>query len=171
MTHIMSRRTASSTQQAIFALDTLDFSIVNDLLCDPYLSSSDMARKYKRPLSTIQRRRTRLEKSLLKKDYQLDEKYANWKNGEFFLTVGKGKTEIVASEVFEKYPNNITMVTTTLNNVGNIIAHSYFKTSREMFSIIEELKKIPSVEEVLYAEHIAVLGQRKPRFMLEDLRK
>ena len=171
--HTMSRKTTFPTQEVILrtTLDSLDMNITNDLLSDPYLSSSDMARKYKRPLSTIQRRRTRLEKSILKKDYELDEKYTNWKNGEFFFSVGKGKTETVASEVFEKYTNNITLVTTTLNNVGNIIAHAYFKNSKEMFSIIEELKKIPYVETVLYAEHIAVLGQRKPRFMLEDLRK
>ena len=40
-----------------------------------------------------------------------------------------------------------------------------------MFAIIEELRRMPGVEDVLYAEHIEVLGERKPRFILEDLMK
>ena len=30
---------------------------------------------------------------------------------------------------------------------------------------------MPKVAEVLYTEHIEVLGERKPRFILEDLTK
>jgi hypothetical protein len=58
-----------------------------------------------------------------------------------------------------------------MNNVGNLIFHIYFRTSLQMFSIIENLRRMPDVEDVLYAEHIDVLGERKPRFILEDFMK
>jgi len=152
-------------------LDEIDLKIVNELLDDSETSSTKIANKYGKPLSTIQRRRTRLEKTILLKDYAINVKYANWRSGEIFVRVQKGKTNEVAMEVFEKYKNNMTFVTTTMNNVGNLIMHIYFRTSPQMFAIIEDLRRMPNVEEVLYAEHIEVLGERKPRFILEDFMK
>jgi DNA-binding Lrp family transcriptional regulator len=151
-------------------LDELDLKIVNELLDDSETSSTKIASKYGKPLSTIQRRRTRLERTILVKDYAIDVSYANWRSGEVFARVLKGKTEEVA-EIFEKYKSNITLVSTTMNNVGNLIFHIYFRTSPQMFSIIEDLRRMPNVEDVLYAEHIEVLGERKPRFILEDFMK
>jgi hypothetical protein len=63
------------------------------------------------------------------------------------------------------------MVTLTSNTVGNMIAHIYFRDPSRMFSIMEELKQIPYVVDVMYAEHIEKIGERKPRFILEDLKK
>lgn len=152
-------------------LDDLDLKIVNELLDDSETSSTKIANKYDTPLSTIQRRRTRLERTILLKDYAINIKYANWRSGEIFVRVLKGKTNEVAREVFERYKNNITLVITTMNNVGNLIIHIYFRTSPQMFSIIEDLRRMQDVLDVLYAEHIDVLGERKPRFILEDFAK
>jgi DNA-binding Lrp family transcriptional regulator len=152
-------------------LDDLDLKIVNELLDNAEISSSDISRQHGKPLSTIQRRRTKLERTILVKDYAINVKYANWRSGEIFVRVLKGKTEEVAKEIFDRYVNNITLVSTTMNNVGNLIIHIYFRTSPQMFTIIEELRRFPGVEDVLYAEHIDVLGERKPRFILEDLMK
>ena len=152
-------------------LDDLDLKIVNELLDDSEISSTDIAKKYDKPLSTIQRRRTKLERSFLLKDYAINVKYANWRSGEIFVRILKGKAEDVAKEIFDRYQYNITLVSTTMNNVGNLIIHIYFRTSPQMFSIIEELRRMQFVEDVLYAEHIEVLGERKPRFILEDFMK
>lgn len=155
----------------LILLDGLDMDIINELIDDSNSSSSDIARKYNKPLSTIQRRRTRLEKSILKKEYSINTSYTNWRSGEFFLKVTKGKTREIAEQTFEKYNNNITLVTMTSNTVGNMIAHIYFRNSSQMFSMMEELKRITFVEDVMYAEHIEKIGERKPRFILEDLKK
>jgi len=152
-------------------LDDLDLNIVNELLDDSEISSTNIANKYGKPLSTIQRRRTRLERSILLKNYAINVKFVNWRSGEIFVKVQEGKTEEVAKDVFNKYQNNITLVSTTMNNVGNLIIHIYFGTSPQMFSIIEDIRRMPKVAEVLYAEHIEVIGERKPRFILEDLMK
>ena len=152
-------------------LDDLDLKIVNELLDDSETSSTKIANKYDKPLSTIQRRRTRLERTILLKDYAIDVKYANWRSGEIFVRIQGGKTAEIANEVFERYKNNVTMISTTMNNVGNLIIHIYFRTSPQMFSIIEDIRRMEDVDEVLYAEHIEVLGERKPRFILEDFMK
>jgi DNA-binding Lrp family transcriptional regulator len=152
-------------------LDELDLKITNELLDDSDISSTDISKKFDKPLSTIQRRRTKLERTILIKDYGINVKYANWRSGEIFVRVGKGATEAVANQIFENYPNNVTLISTTMNNVGNMIIHIYFRTSPQMFSIVEKLKRMEAVDDVLYAEHIEVLGERKPRFILEDLMK
>jgi DNA-binding Lrp family transcriptional regulator len=151
-------------------LDTLDIKIINELLSNPVASSSDLALKFRKPLSTVQRRRVRLEKTILDREYNINSIDGKWRSGEFFATVGNGKTISVAKEIFEKY-RNLTTVTTTINNVGNLVAHIYFRDSSEMFTILEDLKRLPDVTNVEYVEHIEKIGERKPTFLLEDLKK
>ena len=146
-------------------------NIANELLDDADATSSDIARKYDKPLSTIQRRRTRLERTILAKDYAINTQLARWRSGEIFIKVEKGRAQAVGKTLFERYKENITLVSTTMNNIGNLIGHIYYNTSPEMFSIVEELRRIEFVEEVMYAEHIEKLGERKPRFILETIRK
>ena len=152
-------------------LDDLDMKIVMGLLDDADVSSSELAKEHDTPLSTIQRRRTKLERSILIKSYEINTKYANWRSGEIFMRVGGGMAEAVGQQLFDNYENNITLVSTTMNNVGNLMAHIYYRNSTEMFSIVEQLKRIKDVQEAIYAEHIQKLGERKPRFILNQLRK
>jgi DNA-binding Lrp family transcriptional regulator len=152
-------------------LDKLDMNIINELLDNSNSSSTDIAGKLKTPLSTVQRRRTKLEKTVLKRSYDIDIKQTNWREAELFVQVDKGKTEELGKEIFEKYKNNVTLAGLTMNNVGNLIAHVYFRRSEELFAIAEEVKTNPYVKTLLYAEHLKILGQRSPRFILEDLHK
>ncbi len=158
-------------ERSLVKLDSLDMNIVNELIDDADASSSDIGRKYNKPLSTIQRRRTRLERTVLIKEYSINTKSTDWRSGEFFLKVIKGKAREIAEQTFEKYDKHVTMVTLTSNTVGNMIAHIYFRNSSNMFSIMEDLRRVPNVEDVMYAEHIERVGERKPRFILEDLAK
>jgi hypothetical protein len=63
------------------------------------------------------------------------------------------------------------MVTATVNNIGNLVALIYFRDSSEMFSILEALQSLPDAANVEYVEHIHKVGERKPKFLLEDLKK
>jgi hypothetical protein len=47
-------------------IEPLNIKIMRELISNPDLSSTDIATKYRMPLSTIQTRRTRLERSILK---------------------------------------------------------------------------------------------------------
>lgn len=151
-------------------LDELDVRIVNELLVNANASSSTLARKFRKPLSTIQRRRTKLERTVIIKEYRLNSINGKWRSGEFFAKIANGKTLSVAKQIFDKY-SNLTMVTTTVNNVGNLVAHIYFRDSSEMFRILEDLKSMPDILSVEYAEQVEKVGERKPLFLLEDLKK
>ena len=52
--------------------DSIDINIIRELLTRADIRSVDIASKYKIPLSTIQRRRKRLEDSILEKKFLLD---------------------------------------------------------------------------------------------------
>lgn len=55
-------------------LDLIDKGVIKELINDSASKSASISSKLKVPLSTIQRRRARLETSVLMKDYQLDSK-------------------------------------------------------------------------------------------------
>jgi len=59
----------------------------------------------------------------------------------------------------------------TMNNIGNLIAHIYFRRSEEIFAIAEDIRTNPNVDSLLFAEHLKVLGERSPKFILEDMQK
>ena len=52
--------------------DSIDINIIRELLAKTDIRSADIASKYKIPTSTIQRRRKRLEDSILEKKFLLD---------------------------------------------------------------------------------------------------
>ena len=52
-------------------LDSLH-KIIKELVSNPNVRSATIASKYKAPLSTVQRRKARLENSVLKKNYQIN---------------------------------------------------------------------------------------------------
>jgi len=131
----------------------------------------DIAVKLKSPLSTIQRRRAKLERTILKRQYMIDSSNTDWRQAELFMQVENGKTEELGKEVFEKYKDNITLMSLTMNNIGNLIAHIYFRRSEEIFAIAEDIRTNPNVDSLLFAEHLKVLGERSPKFILEDMQK
>ena len=53
-------------------LDSLHTKIIKELVSNPNVRSATIASKYKAPLSTVQRRKARLENSVLKKNYQIN---------------------------------------------------------------------------------------------------
>ena len=81
--------------------DTLNLNIIKEILNDADVRSTDIATKYRMPLSTIQRRRTRLERSVLKKIYPVNIKELGWRNAGVLVAVEKGDSEKIAELLLE----------------------------------------------------------------------
>jgi len=65
----------TNSDEYIRKLDKKDVTILNELLVNPDVTSLNISKKLKLPLSTLQRRRTALERSsIIKKSYELDAK-------------------------------------------------------------------------------------------------
>jgi DNA-binding Lrp family transcriptional regulator len=143
-------------------LDRKDYLILNELLINSDITSNDISKKLKIPLSTVQRRRTALEHStLIKKSYQLDAKQFGWRIADILIAVERGDCVGIANRLLtedigirrssdiSKKINKINdgsygpRVIETSLRIGdpavNVMARVIYRTSDELFHIIQEI--------------------------------
>lgn len=126
------------------SLDKINLKIIEELLNNPDIKSSDISQKLKIPLSTVQRRRGNLEKALvLKKSYEVDLKRFGLRIAEISLHVEDGKTQTVVNELKTQIENKILSTSLRIGNpVINASIMIIFQSSEQLFNLIEKIKKI-----------------------------
>lgn len=145
-------------------LDSTDMQIIDELLGNAYISSTEIASKLKVPLSTIQRRRAILESmSVLEHKYKLNPISFGLRPVQFWVKVEGGKADEVANHIFDKY-DNVLSATIQMNALSNVGALAYFNNSEEIFWMLEAIKSMKYVERVEFAEIVNVVGERQPNF-------
>src|ERR671932_2898051 len=77
-------------------LDNINIKIVSELVRQPDVSSLALAKKLDIPLSTLQRRRARIEKDILTRNYTFNYKAFGARVGDLIVNVDKGKSDAVA---------------------------------------------------------------------------
>jgi DNA-binding Lrp family transcriptional regulator len=143
-------------------VDSLDIKIIRELLNNPDSSSSRLAKKLGIPLSTLQRRKTKLERSVLKKQYELNVHELGWRNAEILMLVGSGKADYVAQELIEKF-DRVIGTSTRINTTTNLAAHVGFKNSEELHELMEQLRAMPNVSNLEWSEIVGEVGNRGHR--------
>jgi len=141
-----------------FQFDSLDINIIKELLIDSNIRTADIAARYRIPLSTIQRRRTRIESSILEKKYHLDIKKRDWRRGMILANVTEGKAKEVAKLILERYKNNTISSSTRINDQNNVIAEVIYSDPSDLHNIIEQIKGNPYVSTVTWSELVEVVG-------------
>jgi DNA-binding Lrp family transcriptional regulator len=95
---IMSAR----ADKSVPVLSDVDKKILKILLVpDGNIQSSTIATKLGLPLSTIRRRRRRLENEFLKTYHVLDIEKFGWRRVDFFISIKNGKANTVANKLIE----------------------------------------------------------------------
>ena len=95
---IMSAR----ADKSVPVLSDVDKKILKILLVpDGNIQSSTIATKLGLPLSTIRRRRKRLENEFLKTYHVLDIEKFGWRRVDFFISIKNGKANTVANKLIE----------------------------------------------------------------------
>jgi len=126
---------------------------------DANVKSAVIAGRYKSPLSTIQRRRTKLERTLLKKKYQIDISQLGWRKADLMVSVDKGNCEQVAKRLLEECSSNV--ITTSLR-IGdpqvNVMAEIFYRDSEELHNLMEDIRSMSSVTSVEWAEIVRIVG-------------
>jgi DNA-binding Lrp family transcriptional regulator len=139
-------------------LDSINIEIISELVRLPDISSLDLAKKLDIPLSTLQRRRARIEKSILKRDYTFNYKAFGGRVGDLIIAVDKGKSKEVAQSLLKKYKNNIVSCDTRINSEHNISAHIIYKNTEELYELIESIKTMDYVYSVHWSEIVEIMG-------------
>jgi DNA-binding Lrp family transcriptional regulator len=151
------QNTSRNSNVAALNLDKINLKIIDELLSNADITSADIAKKIKIPLSTVQRRRRNLERmSVIKKNYELDLGIFGVRIAEISLEIKNGETQRVVSQLKSQKENQIV---NTFLRVGdpqiNASVVVVYKTSEQLFTIIESMKKNPNISRVSWSEYIS----------------
>jgi DNA-binding Lrp family transcriptional regulator len=152
----------SKTKGLLRIVDNTNLKIIEELVKNPDTSSTSLATKLKMPLSSLQRRRARLEKSLLIKTYHIDLKASGGKMGDIVVHVDKGKSREVATNILKKYKSNVMNVSTRINSEHNVAAQILYKDTAELHNLLENIKSIPYVTSLQWSEMVEMIGDNSP---------
>jgi DNA-binding Lrp family transcriptional regulator len=175
-------------------LDKKDFKILNEMLANPDVTSLDISKRLKMPLSTVQRRRTAIERSsIVRKSYELDAKQFGWRTADLLISVEKGDCVDIAnrlltenigigpssdiSKTIDKADNTSPgprVIESSLrigDPVVNVVARMVYKSSDELFHIIQEIKKMPNIVRVEWSEIVKVVGRNNALMLTDSILK
>jgi DNA-binding Lrp family transcriptional regulator len=147
-----------SPKQILKLLDNINIKIISELVSNPNMSSLSLATKLDIPLSTLQRRRARIENAILKKTYTLNFKAFGARIGDLIVDVDKGKSKEIAHNLLKKYKNNIISCDTRINSQHNVSAHVIYKGTDELHELIESVRTMDYVTGVDWSEMVGVAG-------------
>jgi hypothetical protein len=153
------------------------------------ITSLNISKKLRLPLSTVQRRTAIERSSIVRKSYELDAKLFGWRTADILITVEKGDCVEIANRLLTenigiRLTSDISKVINKDDNISpgprviesslrigdpvvNVVVRVIYKSSDELFHIIQEIKKMPNIARVEWSEIVKVVG-RNNALMLTD---
>ena len=150
-----------STQRQKLVVGSLDAKIIEELLNDAFISSTDISKKHRAPLSTVQRRRKHLEDTILTRRYEIDLKSQGFRIGEMTVIPENGASEEIIHEIFSKYANHILSITVKIDGLLILAVMVYFKTTIEIHDIMVGIHSMRGVQQVKFAETVEVIRNKR----------
>jgi DNA-binding Lrp family transcriptional regulator len=124
-----------------------------------YTSSQVLSRELEIPMTTVQRRRKRLESDLVERNYLLKAERLGWRTATLYVTSENGSTVAIGKAILEMNE----MVSSVTRNMGendmDIRVELFFRTNFELASILELIKSIKGVRNVVWSESIELIGK------------
>jgi DNA-binding Lrp family transcriptional regulator len=142
------------------------------ILLDPKgkVSSRDLELKLGLPRSTIQRRRRYLEKNFLKLTYSLNLENLGFRRVDLLIYTGGGKTLPIAHQLLER--DEVVYVGRSIGeHTIDLRAEVIIKDNSELLGLLELVKAMPDVRDVIWSEIVEVVGSKKsvPAGIIEQL--
>ena len=153
-------------------LSTLDRTILKEILSNHEKKTSDfISKKTGNSLSTIQRRRKRLEKEYFKKneDFFCLEKFG-WRRVDFFISTRKGRSDEVAKELL-----TLKQVISVGKSIGqhtiDMRVESIVKDNAQILDLMEKMKAMDGIRDVVWSEIVKIVGKKKsvPSYIVDLL--
>jgi DNA-binding Lrp family transcriptional regulator len=142
-------------------LSEVDKKMLQTLLASSgRVSSLALSRKLEIPLTTIQRRRKRLESEFLEVAYSLRLDKLGWRNADLLISTSKGKAHSIGKELLTN--NAVTRVCRSIGeHTIDLHAEIVFKNNIELLHAIEWIKSLDGVSGVMWTEPIELMGKKK----------
>jgi DNA-binding Lrp family transcriptional regulator len=137
--------------KSISEFDRIDFLILAELLKNLDVRSVEISNKLKIPLSTIQRRRNKIDNSsMLKRRYEIDYKQFGLRRADILVDASKGDCIDIAKEIVKEYPENVLEASIRIGDPKvNLVVEVIYNTSEEIFAMIHYIKKMQHVEDAI----------------------
>ncbi|MGH9975680.1 MAG: winged helix-turn-helix transcriptional regulator [Nitrososphaeraceae archaeon] len=149
-----------STRQERVLLDRLNKNIINELIKNPNLTSEAIARTVRSPLSTVQRRRTALEKSILTKTYNMDMSIFGWRIADLMIELEKGDLNAISENIIQNNSNNIMNASLRIGSPQvNMVAQVCYRSSKELHQILQGIKAHDKVGRVEWSEIVQITAK------------
>ena len=154
-------RNSKSTTGHKLVLGALDAKIIEELLSDAFISSTDISKKHKAPLSTVQRRRRHLENTILTRRYEIDLRKQGFRIGEMTIIPENGASKEIIAGIFSKYARHIHSITVKIDGAIMLTVSVYFKTTTEIHDIMVGIHSMPGVHQVKFAETVEIIRNKR----------
>lgn len=153
-------RSGSESHEGPPILSETDKKILKTLLTsNGNASSLTLSKNLDIPLSTVQRRRKRLEANLLDEVYSLRMDKFGLRSAALFITTCKGSIELIGREILS-WDNEVVSVKRCIGeNSVDLQAEIVFESNKELLTIIERIKSIEGVTNVSWSEAVKVIGR------------
>jgi DNA-binding Lrp family transcriptional regulator len=139
-------------------LDKLNLKIIEELLNNGDIKSSEIASRLKIPLSTIQRRRGRIEKTIFRKKYELNLDQMGFRNALIFVDVLKGRAKETGEKLLKRFDRSILRASTRINSSNNLCLEIVYDDSEQLHFLLEEIKAMPWTSNVDWSEQVYSIG-------------
>ena len=152
---------------SVVIMDKINKELLRQILQRPDIKSSDISKSLQVPLSTIQRRRSLLERSsLVKKSYEIDIEKTGLRIADVLIGVERGSSRDIVSSILEDYPENIIEYSYRIGSPQiDASVKVAFKESTDLFKLIQNIKKIENVLSVEWSEIIDAKKNRNVSYV------
>ena len=146
-------------------LSPVDKKILKTLLSSTgEISSLTLSRELDIPLSTVQRRRKRLEADFLEASYSPKLEKLGWRVAMLFVHTEKGNTLGVGKEILSWKDSTVRVWRAIGAETTDIITEAIFQENKDLMDIIERVKAIKGVTNISWIELVSTLGKNDQCF-------
>jgi DNA-binding Lrp family transcriptional regulator len=133
-------------------------------------TSGTLSKKLNISLTTLQRRRKRLEKEFLEVDYTLLLSKFGWRRVDFFISKSHVKTDALANQLLSF--NQVTAVGKSIGaHTIDLRVETIVKDNHELLDLLEKLKAMDGVQDAIWSEIVKTVGNKMsiPSYIIDQL--
>ena len=152
---------SSQASKPDMGLSQLDRKILKILLTPNghVTSTNSISTKLGIPVTTIRRRRKRLESKFLKLQYVLDIEKFGWRRIDFFISIRNGLVNSVGKKLIEL--NDVTYVGKSIGeHTIDLRVETIVKDNVVLLDLLEQIKGMEGVKDVVWSEIVNVIGRK-----------
>jgi DNA-binding Lrp family transcriptional regulator len=141
-------------------LSAVDKAILKEMLSSNGIKTSlFLSKKLGIPLTTVQRRRKRLEKEFLEKEYLFCLEKFGWRRIDFFISTMSGKSNEIAREIL-----NFTEAVFVGKSIGehtiDLRLETVVKDNTQILELSEKIEAMDGVRDVVWSEIVKVVDRK-----------